>query len=64
MRSRKPIARPFQDWGTREVLPAIRTTGGYMLAGADRVKIHEGDTETMPLPATYQEAPRLLALPN
>jgi prophage antirepressor-like protein len=33
MRSNKLVARPFQDWVTREVLPAIRETGGYMLAG-------------------------------
>ncbi|NJL07394.1 MAG: Bro-N domain-containing protein [Methylacidiphilales bacterium] len=33
MRSDKPIARPFQDWVNREVLPAIHETGGYMLAG-------------------------------
>jgi prophage antirepressor-like protein len=64
MRSDKPVAKPFQDWLAREVLPAIDETGGYMLAGADRAKVREGNTETMPLPATYQEAPRLLALPN
>ncbi|MCT2558417.1 BRO family protein [Tsuneonella sp. YG55] len=28
MRSDKPEARAFQDWVTREVLPAIRRTGG------------------------------------
>ncbi|MXN52002.1 BRO family protein [Shinella sp. AETb1-6] len=28
MRSDKPEARKFQDWVTREVLPAIRKTGG------------------------------------
>ncbi|MGV3576629.1 MAG: Bro-N domain-containing protein [Devosia sp.] len=27
MRSDKAEARPFQDWVTREVLPAIRKTG-------------------------------------
>lgn len=31
MRSDKPEARKFQDWVTREVLPAIRKTGGYLL---------------------------------
>jgi len=29
MRSDKPAARVFQDWVTREVLPAIRKTGAY-----------------------------------
>lgn len=28
LRSNKPEAKPFQDWVTREVLPAIRKTGG------------------------------------
>jgi len=31
MRSDKATAVPFQDWVTREVLPAIRKTGGYLL---------------------------------
>lgn len=31
MRSDKPEARKFQDWVTRDVLPAIRKTGGYLL---------------------------------
>lgn len=33
MRSDKPIARPFQDWVTREVLPSIRKTGSYSIKG-------------------------------
>ena len=28
--SRKPIAKPFRLWVTREVLPQIRMTGGYI----------------------------------
>ncbi|MDQ0510621.1 Rha family transcriptional regulator [Ancylobacter amanitiformis] len=42
MRSDKPQARAFQaplarlDWVTKEVLPTIRKTGGYVLRGADR----------------------------
>lgn len=31
MRSDKPEAVKFQDWVTRDVLPAIRKTGGYLL---------------------------------
>jgi prophage antirepressor-like protein len=46
MRSDKPQARPFQDWVTREVLPAIRKHGAYALA--------EG--EAMPLPADLADA--------
>lgn len=30
MKSRKPEAREFQRWVTHEVLPTIRTTGGYI----------------------------------
>jgi prophage antirepressor-like protein len=30
MRSRKPIAKPFQKWVTREVLPEIRKNGFYI----------------------------------
>ena len=35
MRSDKPQAEGFQDWVCGEVLPAIRKTGGYMVARAD-----------------------------
>jgi len=31
MRSRKPIAKPFQKWVTKEILPSIRKTGKYEL---------------------------------
>jgi prophage antirepressor-like protein len=31
MRSRKPVAKPFQKWVTKEVLPSIRKTGSYSL---------------------------------
>lgn len=31
MRSDKPQARAFQDWVTRDVLPAIRKDGGYIM---------------------------------
>ncbi|MFL9824708.1 Bro-N domain-containing protein [Rhodoplanes sp. SY1] len=56
--SRKPIAEPFKDWLYREVLPAIRKTGGYVLAGADPATVEVGATEMMPLPATFTEALR------
>jgi prophage antirepressor-like protein len=38
-RSDKETAKPFQDWVTGEVLPAILDTGGYMLKGVDRQAI-------------------------
>jgi prophage antirepressor-like protein len=37
MRSDKPAARQFQDWVTREVLPAIRKDGMYV-AGEEKLK--------------------------
>lgn len=48
LRSTKQAAKPFQEWVTREVLPSIRKTGGYMLP--------EG--ETMPLPPDFASALR------
>ncbi|WP_408737774.1 BRO-N domain-containing protein [Acetobacter senegalensis] len=32
LKSRKPAAKRFKKWVTSEVLPAIRKTGGYMVA--------------------------------
>jgi prophage antirepressor-like protein len=40
MRSDKPEARPFQDWITREVLPAIRKDGMYVM---DEEKVRTGE---------------------
>ena len=48
LRSDKPAAKPFQEWVTREVLPSIRKTGGYMLP--------EG--EPLPLPPDFASALR------
>jgi anti-repressor protein len=46
MRATAPVAEPFQDWVTSEVLPRIRRTGSYAMAPA--------------LPQTYAEALRAL----
>ena len=40
MRSDKPEARAFQDWVTRDVLPAIRKDGAYVM-GEEKVKTGE-----------------------
>ncbi|MDR6578212.1 BRO family protein [Pseudomonas extremaustralis] len=40
MRSDKPAARAFQDWGTQVVLPAIRKDGAYVL-GEEKVATGE-----------------------
>ena len=36
MRSDKPEAKAFQDWVSRDVLPAIRKDGGYIM-GEEKV---------------------------
>jgi hypothetical protein len=48
MRSDKPAAAPFQLWVTGEVLPAIRRTGGYRLAGTAPEAVEEGTVAKMP----------------
>jgi prophage antirepressor-like protein len=52
MRSRKPTARPFQDWVTRELLPSIRR--GDTDPGAARERMAETFAEALELeqPAT------------
>jgi len=54
MRSDKPEARKFQDWVTREVLPAIRKTGGYLLNEEARETAKADDRQAMPLPEGCQ----------
>jgi prophage antirepressor-like protein len=39
MRSRKPVAKPFQKWVTREVLPTIRKTGSYSIEKKEEIEI-------------------------
>ena len=46
MRSDKPEARPFQDWITREVLPAIRKDGMYVM-GEEKVRTGEMTEEEL-----------------
>jgi len=50
--SRKPEAKVFKKWVTKEVLPAIRQTGSYAIAPAAPVPA---------LPQTFAEALRLAA---
>jgi prophage antirepressor-like protein len=50
MRSDKPIARPFQDWVTREVLPAIRKDGAY-ISGEEKVATGEMSEDELVLKA-------------
>jgi len=55
MRSDKPEARKFQDWVTREVLPAIRKTGGYLLNEEARETAKADDWQGMPLPEVFAQ---------
>lgn len=50
MRSGKPIAKRFQDWMTRDVLPAIRKDGMYVL-GEEKVATGEMSIEELALAA-------------
>ena len=50
MRSDKPEARKFQDWMTREVLPAIRKDGAYIM-GEEKVRTGEMDEDELVLRA-------------
>jgi prophage antirepressor-like protein len=61
MRSDKPVAREFQDWVTREVLPAIRKTGGYLLNEDMRSTTVADSREEFPLPVSFSDALRKLA---
>lgn len=61
MRPDKPEARQFQDWVTREVLPAIRKTGGYLLNEDMRAKAAADSREEFPLPTSFSDALRKLA---
>lgn len=49
LRSRKPIAKPFRLWVTREVLPQIRKTGGY-------IPVHEEEANEVFLARAVQVA--------
>ena len=49
MRSDKPNAKPFQDWVTRVVLPAIRKDGGYV---AGEEKLATGEMSGVPTAET------------
>ncbi|PKU96198.1 phage antirepressor [Bifidobacterium pseudolongum] len=47
LRSRKPVAKEFQRWVTREVLPSIRKHGAYMTPDTIRAALADPDTLIM-----------------
>lgn len=48
MRADVASAKPFQNWVTKEILPAIRKTGGYLLNEEARETAHADAKEAMP----------------
>lgn len=56
MRSDKPIAATFQDWVTREVLPSIRKTGGYLLNEDMRSTAAADSRKEFPMPTSFSAA--------
>lgn len=62
LRSRKPEAKAFKRWITREVLPAIRKTGGYGSAMANPAELTRADLARMVLAAEEELAVTSAAL--
>ena len=58
MRSNSTAARPFQDWVTKDVLPAIRKNGGYV-AGQKKVATGEMDEDALILRAMQMLQPKV-----
>ena len=50
LRSNKPEAKPFQDWVTKTVLPAIRKDGAYIM-GEEKVATGEMSEDELVLKA-------------
>lgn len=63
MRSSKPEAKVFQNWVTKEVLPSIRKTGGYLLNEEARTTAHADTKEAMPLPEGFAQMFQMLFAP-
>lgn len=63
MRSDKPEAKDFQNWVTKEVLPSIRKTGGYLLNEEARATAHADTKEAMPLPEGFAQMFQMLFAP-
>jgi hypothetical protein len=63
MRSDKPEAKVFQNWVTKEVLPSVRKTGGYLLNEQARTTAHADTKEAMPLPEGFAQMFQMLFAP-
>ncbi len=62
IRSRKPVAKPFQKWVTREVLPSIRKTGTYSISQQTPETAHQIQNETFDLNFYSQEIEKMAKL--
>ena len=60
--SRKPSARRFKKWITSEVIPAIRKTGGYMVAAQNETPEQLAVRALQVLQATVERQKEQLAL--
>lgn len=59
LRSNKPTAKPFQDWVTKVVLPAIRKDGAYVM-GEEKVATGELSEDEKMRPLCSQNVPDFL----
>jgi prophage antirepressor-like protein len=62
IRSRKPVAKPFQKWVTREVLPSIRKTGTYSISQQTPETAHQIQNETFDLSFYTQQSREMIEL--
>jgi prophage antirepressor-like protein len=65
IRSRKPVAKPFQKWVTREVLPSIRKTGTYSISQQTPETAHQTvqvQNETLDLDFYTQQSREMIEL--
>lgn len=60
----RPEVAAFQDWVTRDVLPSIRRSGGYLLNEAARQTADADTRETLPLPSEFLRVSRQFSAPS
>ena len=53
IRSRKAIAKPFQKWVTRDVLPSIRKTGSYQIQPKDDISELENSLQVTKIASQF-----------
>jgi len=53
LKSRKHIAKPFQKWVTRDVLPSIRNTGSYQIQPKDDISELENSLQVTKIASQF-----------